>query len=145
MLYYLDTSIVIYAVEGTPAFRQRAQNHLAALEAVGHRFLISELTRAECLVIPCQPGNGPLVLEYFRFFHGPNLRTVSLTSAVHERAALIRGQHHYPAPAPTAAPRRYSLADAHHLAAAIEFGCDRFLTNDQRLAGFPDILVEVLP
>jgi hypothetical protein len=31
MLYYLDTNIVIYAVEGQPALRQRARNHLAAL------------------------------------------------------------------------------------------------------------------
>jgi hypothetical protein len=31
MLYYLDTVIVIYAVEGNPADQQRALNHLAAL------------------------------------------------------------------------------------------------------------------
>ena len=30
MLYYLDTVIVIYAVEGYPADQQRALNHLAA-------------------------------------------------------------------------------------------------------------------
>ena len=50
MLYYLDTVIVIYAVEGNPADQQRALNHLAALEQAGHRFAISELTRTECLV-----------------------------------------------------------------------------------------------
>ena len=32
-----------------------------------------------------------------------------------------------------------------HLAAAIEFGCDVFLTNDNQLATFPDITVEELP
>jgi hypothetical protein len=32
-----------------------------------------------------------------------------------------------------------------HLAAAIEAGCDRFLTNDNRLTTFPDLPVEVLP
>ena len=37
------------------------------------------------------------------------------------------------------------LADALHLAAAIEFGCDEFLTNDNQLANFPDITVEELP
>jgi predicted nucleic acid-binding protein len=37
------------------------------------------------------------------------------------------------------------LADALHLAAAIEFGCDVFLTNDNQLAAFPDIAIEVLP
>ena len=37
MLYYLDTVIVIYAVEGNPANQQRALNHLAALEQAGHQ------------------------------------------------------------------------------------------------------------
>jgi hypothetical protein len=32
-----------------------------------------------------------------------------------------------------------------HLRAAIEFGCDVFLTNDNQLANFPDITVEELP
>ena len=49
MLYYLDTMVVIYAVEGNPADQQRALTHLAALERAGHRFAISDLTRTECL------------------------------------------------------------------------------------------------
>lgn len=44
MLYFLDTNIVIYAVEGLPAFQQRARNHIAALESAGHRFVVSDLT-----------------------------------------------------------------------------------------------------
>jgi hypothetical protein len=32
VLYYLDTMIVIYAVEGNPADQKRALNHLTALE-----------------------------------------------------------------------------------------------------------------
>ena len=35
MLYYLDTNIVIYAVEGQPPFQQRAANRVAALENAG--------------------------------------------------------------------------------------------------------------
>jgi predicted nucleic acid-binding protein len=145
MLYFLDTCIVIYAVEGQPAFQQRALAHIAALEAAGHHFLISELVRNECLVVPFGNNDGPLLLEYLRFFQGPNLRTVTLTAAMHERAAMIRGSYYYPNPNPNANPRRYSLPDAHHLAAAIESGCDRLLTNDDQLAGFADITVEELP
>ena len=43
MLYYLDTNIVIYAVEGQSPFQQRARNHIAALEAAGHRFVVGDL------------------------------------------------------------------------------------------------------
>jgi predicted nucleic acid-binding protein len=37
------------------------------------------------------------------------------------------------------------LADAFHLATAIEAGCEVFLTNDNQLANFPDFTVEELP
>lgn len=144
MLYYLDTNIVIYAVQAGASEHRRAIGHLGALELAGHRFAISELTRTEALILPFQPGNGQLLQDFFRFFHGPNLQTLSLTAPMHARASAIRGGHAYPA-IPQAQPKRYGLADALHLADAIESGCDRFLTNDNRLSNFPDITVEELP
>lgn len=143
MLYYLDTVIVIYAVEGNPTDQQRALNHLSSLEQAGHGFAISELTMTECLV-PVIGVNGQRLSDFFRFFHGPNLRTLGSSSAIFTRASAIRGGHKYPA-IPPAQPKRYGLADALHLAIAIEFGCDVFLTNDNQLANFPDITVEQLP
>lgn len=133
MLYALDTNIVIYAVEGQPALRQRARDHIAALEAAGHRFAVSELTWTECLVFPFRTNDGPLLLDYHQFFLGPHLITFPLTTAIHRRAALIRGAC------------QYGLADSLHLAVAVEYRADRFLTNDHNLAGFPDVLVELLP
>ena len=144
MLYYLDTVIVIYAVEGNPADQQRALNHLGALEQAGHRFAISELTRTECLVPVFGLGGGQRLSDFFRFFHGPNLRMLGLTGAMHIRASAIRGGHTYTA-IPPAQPKRFGLADALHLAAAIESGCHAFLTNDNQLADFPDIMIEDLP
>ena len=58
MLYYLDSVIVIYAVEGNAADKKRAKDHLDALEQAGHRFAISELTRTECLVRVFGPGGN---------------------------------------------------------------------------------------
>ncbi len=144
MLYYLDTMIVIYAVEGNAADKKRAMDHLDALEQAGHRFAISELTRTECLVPVFGQGGGQRLSYFFRFFHEPNLRTLGLTAAMYVRASAIRGGQTYPAN-PPAQPKRYGLADALHLAAAIESGCDVFLTNDDQLANFTDITVEELP
>lgn len=144
MLYYLDTAVIIYAVEGLPADQFRARTRLEALERAGHEFLVSELSLTECLVPVLGPGAEVRLAEFFQFFHGPNVRTVSLTAGMHTRAAAIRGGHTHPA-VPPAQPKRYGLADALHLAAAIESGCDAFLTNDNQLSGFPDITVEVLP
>jgi predicted nucleic acid-binding protein len=133
MLYFLDANIVMYAVEGQPIDQQRARNHIAALEAAGHRFVVSELIRTECLVFPYRTGNGALLLDYERFFLGPHVAMVSLTVAIHQRAALIRGT------------LNHGLADSLHLAAAVEHRLDRFLTNDQNLVAFPDVPVELLP
>lgn len=118
-----------------PAFQQRARNHIANLESAGHRFGISELTWTECLVLPLGTGagNGPLLLDYQRFFLGPHLTTVRLTPTVYQRAALIRGTH------------GFSLADSLHLAVAVEHRFERFLTSDQALVGFTDITIELLP
>ena len=119
MLYYLDTVIVIFAVEGNPNDQQRALNHLALLEQAGHRFAISDLTYMECFVPVLGPGGGQRLSDFFRFFHAPNLRTLSLTAAVYARASAIRGGYTY-APIPPAQPKRYGLADALHLSTAIE-------------------------
>ena len=54
-------------------------------------------------------------------------------TAAYDRACRIRATHNF------------KLADALHLAAAVEGGCGLFLTNDHRLSTFPDIPVEVLP
>jgi len=133
MLYFLDTNIVIYAVEGQPPFQQRARDHISALEKVGHRFVVSQLTWTECLVVPLRVGNGALLLDYERFFAGPHLTLLSLSASIHRRAAIIRAVH------------RYGLADSLHLATAVESRLERFLTNDNRLAAFPDMIVEILP
>jgi uncharacterized protein len=139
MLIYLDTCIVIYWIEGPAPFDTRVRSHVGVLQAVGHRFAISELTRLECLVKPPGVGNGAMVLDYERLFLAPNVTFVPLTAPVFERAAAIRGVH------VSTSGKRYSLPDSLHLAAAVQAGCSSFLSNDYRLAGFPDINVDVLP
>ena len=70
---------------------------------------------------------------YDDFFALPNVQIVPITQAVFDRATLIR------------ATLNFKLADSLHLAAAVEAGCDLFLTNDTQLGRFPDITVEILP
>ncbi|HVC98539.1 MAG TPA: PIN domain-containing protein [Pirellulales bacterium] len=139
MLVYLDTCIFIYWIEGPTPFDVRVRTHLAKLQAAGHRFAISELSRLECLVKPLGVGDAALLLDYERMFLAPNVSFVPLDAPVYERAANIRGVRRY------ANGSRYSALDALHLAAAVQAGCTSFLTNDHRLAGFLDIAVDVLP
>jgi predicted nucleic acid-binding protein len=139
MVYYLDTCIVIYWIEGPAPFDARVRTHIATLQAAGHYFAVSEFTRLECLVKPLGLNDGQLLLDYERFFLAPNVSFVPLTAQVFERAASIRGRHSY------AGGRRYSVQDSLHLAAAVQGGRGAFLTNDLWLGVFPDISVVVLP
>ena len=82
---------------------------------------------------PLRLGNAVRLADYDNLFGQPNVERVSITTAVFDRATLIRATHNF------------KLADSLHLAAAIEGGCDRFLTNDTRLSRCTDITVEVLP
>ena len=71
--------------------------------------------------------------DFDAFFPRPDVRLVPIATAVFDRATVIRATHNF------------KLGDSLHLAAAVESGCDRFLTNDNRLSAFTDIPVELLP
>jgi predicted nucleic acid-binding protein len=133
MLIYCDSVILIYYFDHAGAFQLRAANRLAALRAAGDQMAVSDLTRLECRVKPMRLGNSISLAQYDHFFLQPDVQSVPLTSAVYDRATVIRALH------------GFKTMDAIHIAAAAEAGCDRFLTNDTRLNGFPDIIVEVLP
>lgn len=133
MRVYGDSVIWIYYLEGQPAFQARAVARLTALWSAGDKMAISDLVRLECRMRPIQLGDASGLADFDDLFAQPNVELVPITSAVFDRATVIRATYNF------------KLADSIHLAAAIEAGCDLFLTNDSRLASFPDIPVEVLP
>src|SRR5262245_16114389 len=132
MLAYLDTVICIYAVEGALAFQARARARLLTLRTAGDQPAISDLTWLECRVKPIRLGDAVALADMEAFLTASDVVRVPLPTAVYERGCRIRVIHNY------------KLADAMHLAAAVESGCGLFLTNDHRLSRFPDISVEVL-
>lgn len=132
MLVYLDSVIVIYLVEGATSFQVKAQARLAALTSAGHQVAVSDLTRLECRVKPVRLGDAALLADFDTFLDAGAVAKVPLSSTVYDRATQIRAVHNF------------KLADSLHLAAAVVSGCGSFLTNDTRLARFPDLPVEVL-
>lgn len=133
MRVYSDSVILIYYFEGIPSFKARATARLAAQWNVGDTFALSDLVRLECRMLPIRLGDAALLGDCDNLFTQPNVTLVPMTTAVFDRATVIRATHNFKA------------LDALHLAAAVEAGCDRFLTNDTRLSTFTDIPVEVLP
>jgi predicted nucleic acid-binding protein len=131
MLIYLDTVVVIYAIEGAAALQTRSRERLASANSAADELATSDLTRLECLVHPIRRNDPVLHPQYLRFLQGTKI--LNLPASVFDKAAGIRARHNY------------EIADSLHLAAALLGGCGLFLTNDNRLSGFPDIQVEILP
>jgi predicted nucleic acid-binding protein len=127
--YYLDTAPVVYLVERVPELGAQVWARLSAddVEAVA-----SDLTRLECRVKPLRAADPARLADFDAFFAGLVVETVPLARAVIDRATEIRATYGYKTP------------DAIHLSAALEARCDVFLTNDRRLAGFPDLRVELV-
>jgi predicted nucleic acid-binding protein len=130
MIVYLDTNIVIYAVEQGPIFGPKARSRLATAQAAGDTLMISDLTRMECLVGPLRSGDAGGEGDFRTFFGVTNV--VAITAAVCDRAARIRATHNF------------KPMDALQFAAVVEHGASIFLTADLGLTSFTGLTVEVL-
>lgn len=117
-MIYLDTCMVIYAVEDSGA---RGDAVRAAMRREASSvFAVSPLVRMECLVGPLRAGD--LLLED-RFRTALDLfQQLDLAPETFERAARLRALHGLRTP------------DALHLAAAQLHACSALWTNDDRLA-----------
>ena len=133
MPIYCDSAIPICYLDHTGPFQARAIARLTALWAAGDQIAVSDLVRLECRVRPMRLGLSARVADFDTFFARPDVRLLPLPTAAYDRATHIRATYNF------------KLADSLRLAAAVEGGCDSFLTNDARLSRFPDIPIEVLP
>ncbi|QUL98189.1 MAG: PIN domain-containing protein [Candidatus Fermentithermobacillus carboniphilus] len=119
----LDTSCLIYYLEGSPLARELGSEVFLPLEQGAFRAVISTLALAELLVRPASLGRGDACGEYLALLCSyPNLEVVPLTTEIAVRCAHIRAKH-----------RTIRTPDAIHLATAAERGAKVFLTNDSRL------------
>ena len=133
MLISCDSVILIYYFDHSGPFNVRATTRLAALAANGDHIAISELVRLEYRVKPLKNNDSVKLTLFDAFCVRPDVQLAPLAKAEFERATVVRAAHNF------------RLGDSLHLAAAVEAGCDLFLTNDSRLSSFSDIPVEVLP
>jgi len=132
MLIFFDSNIVIYLIEQPADWGQRVAARVNALQNNGDRVVVSDLVRMECRVGPLA-ADDPVTLSAFEaFFASSEVDVVGVGATVCDRAAAIRARY------------RFRPLDALHLAAAVEAGCNGFLTNDERLIAFPEIATEAL-
>jgi uncharacterized protein len=105
---------------------------MTAIYSSGDTIVISDVVRMQCRMHPIRPADAARLARVDGFFARSDVEKVKITRAVFDRATGIR------------AAQGYQSLDSLNLAAAIEGGCDRFLTNDLRLEKFPDLTVEIL-
>ncbi len=117
-LIYLDTCLLLYAVEDDPVHGAAMRRRLAA--ASGATLVISPLVRMECLVGPMRSGDRALRLRYEQALG--MLLLLEMSPAIYDGAAESRSRFGLRTP------------DALHLACAQHHGCQALWTNDDRLA-----------
>ena len=117
-LVYLDTCVVLYAVENDPVHGETTRQRLA--EAADAILAISPLVRMECLVGPMRTGDRALRMRYEKALD--LLKMLDMPPAVYDGAAELRARFALRTP------------DALHLACAQHHGCQALWMNDERLA-----------
>lgn len=124
---YLDSNILIYGVE-PPSHMPRLpleilKNLFQDVQSGSTKAFTSQLTLSEALVLPLRENDRELEQTYRQLLKGtPHFPVKPVTLTILERSASLRA--HY---------KGLKLADAVHLATAIESACDLFLTADKRL------------
>lgn len=127
MRIYFDSVAMIYLEERVEPWLSRIQTKLSVPDV---RVVYSDLVWMECRVKPIRLRDANLLADCDTVF--ANSELTSINFSVFDRATQIRANH------------RFRTPDSIHLAAAVNSGCDVFLTNDQQLAPFPDVRVEVI-
>src|SRR5436305_13074698 len=86
MILFLDTNVLIYALESHVVWGIPAQTRIATAQAAGDSFMISDLVRMECLVLPLRQGNVAVGMQYRAFFDRRDVAVVGGSAAVCDRA-----------------------------------------------------------
>jgi predicted nucleic acid-binding protein len=123
---YLDANILIYGFETQTSPLQLSLTLGAVLRLFQEERAwarTSALTRAEVMVRPLRDSNAELLQLYQELLSGNAFLAVdAISGAMIDQAARLRAR------------LGLRLADALHVASAMESGCDAFLTADRQLA-----------
>ncbi|KSU56200.1 type II toxin-antitoxin system VapC family toxin [Microbacterium enclense] len=128
-MIYVDSCLIIYAVERDDALGERARAVLSSAELP---LALSPLVMLESLVRPMRDGDAQAQLTMWSAFDAFELLPVEPDTFLD--AAMLRARY-----------RGLQTADAVHLAVARQTGCTALWTNDSRLeAAAPGLAIDVI-
>lgn len=129
----LDTPIFIYYFEDYQEYSDRAKIWFDGIENGEFLGGFSIIGLIELLTGPKKQGRFDLAKQYRRLITAyPNLSILGINEQTVELASDLGAKYGLKTP------------DAIHLAAAIDFGAVKFITNDRTLKKIKEIAVEVL-
>lgn len=129
---YADTSVFIYTLESHPEYWLLLQPLWLQFERKLVDIYTSELTLLEVLVNPIKQKDELLINDYQNLLLDTNIQLIPINQSILKEAANIRAKNKIKTP------------DAIHVATALNFNCDVFLTNDLGLKNIPNLSTIVL-
>ncbi|MDJ0693127.1 MAG: type II toxin-antitoxin system VapC family toxin [Mastigocoleus sp. MO_167.B18] len=129
---YVDTSVVIYTIEGNPDYYSLLEPLWSKFYAGEIQIISSDLTLMEVLVVPLRNGNNVLVADYEELLLSSQVQLIPINQSILRQAANLR------------ATTSLKTPDAIHAATALSASCDQFITNDKGFRNAPGLLVVIL-
>ena len=123
---------MIYLVEGSQQIRERIQQGLFAVCADMSEICVSPLTRMECRVLPLRKEDDVVLEKFAVFFNESGVTFLDVNDRVFDLATAFRAR------------KNLKVADALHLATALEGGCTELWTNDKRLAQAAENRIQIV-
>lgn len=128
-----DTAPLIYFVEQHSDYFPLMLSVMQLIDRGDVRGVCSSLVISEVLVYPLRTGNNDLAQKYETVIsNSRHFQIAAFETSIARRTAELRARY------------GLRLADAAHLATALELGCQAFLTNDTAFARIPEIRIILL-
>lgn len=119
---FVDTAPLIYLLEQNPFYYARLEKAFSSWYEAGAEVITSAITVEEYCVFPYRQNRADLIEKFEQFLADFGIEVLTVDVEIAKQAAKIRSQ--YPA---------FKAMDSIQIAAAQQYGCDCFLTNDKQL------------
>lgn len=129
---YIDTSVVIYTIEGNPDYYSLLQPLWSKFYTGEIQIVSSELILMEVLVVPLRNGNSSLIADYEELLLSSQVQLIPITQSILRQAANLRATSNLKTP------------DAIHAATGLSVSCNQFITNDKGFRNVPGLPVVIL-
>ena len=129
----LDTSIFIYLLENNTEFADRCEKIIEQVQFDGYHAIFASIGLIEIYTGPKRTGDVEQI-HYCRNYitQLPNLIVANLNEPVIDIASDLRAKY------------KITVPDAIHIASAIVYGADTFITNDKALKKVKEISIQLL-